>query len=195
LKNKVTQNIEETEKKLVSSSIRFEQLQLLKNKRTQYYRMRPLKWFTTAVGVLIGILLGLLIPKVVNKLHSSQYQRVTLDLLMDEKLGHARLQDIFTKEILAVSYEYNGQEPRLYSKYFLESDPAVYDTQIGNITGASSSAPTYFEPKSFVNGYGFDELQIDGGVICNNPAFYAWSIQRFLYGTDKMRMISIGTGA
>lgn len=38
------------------------------------------------------------------------------------------------------------------------------------------------------------ELQIDGGVICNNPALYAYEFARLLLGKSKIRVLSLGTG-
>jgi len=38
------------------------------------------------------------------------------------------------------------------------------------------------------------ELQIDGGVICNNPSLYAYEFARLLLGKQKIRVLSLGTG-
>ena len=65
---------------------------------------------------------------------------------------------------------------------------------VGNATGASSAAPTFFDPKVQVNGYGIQELQIDGGIICNNPALYAYKIAKDLRHKKNIRLLSIGTG-
>mmetsp|Transcript_1320 Transcript_1320/g.1698 ORF Transcript_1320/g.1698 Transcript_1320/m.1698 type:complete len:135 (-) Transcript_1320:19-423(-) len=37
-------------------------------------------------------------------------------------------------------------------------------------------------------------MQIDGGIICNNPALYAYQIATKLRGNTKIRVLSIGTG-
>lgn len=65
---------------------------------------------------------------------------------------------------------------------------------MGTATGASSAAPTFFDPKTHINGYNMKELQIDGGVICNNPALYAYEFARLLMGKQKIRVLSLGTG-
>ena len=65
---------------------------------------------------------------------------------------------------------------------------------VGNATGASSAAPTYFDPKVQTNGYGMTELQIDGGIICNNPALYAYELAKNFRNQNKIRVVSIGTG-
>lgn len=100
-----------------------------------------------------------------------------------------------SKEVLIVSYEYNSQQPRLYSKYFAKEDPNIYDVLVGNATAASSSAPTFFDPKVQNTKYGRTEILVDGGVICNNPAFYAYQLVKSFNGvTKKIRVLSLGTG-
>lgn len=65
---------------------------------------------------------------------------------------------------------------------------------VGNATGASSAAPTFFNPKLQINGYGLTELQIDGGIICNNPALYAYQLATLMHNKKKVRILSLGTG-
>jgi hypothetical protein len=65
---------------------------------------------------------------------------------------------------------------------------------VGNATGASSAAPTFFDPKSQTNGYGLFELQIDGGIICNNPSLYAYQLATLMHKKKKVRILSLGTG-
>jgi len=113
---------------------------------------------------------------------------------MNKLLGEYGFNDILTQELLVVAYEYNSQEPRFYSKYFRHQDPGIYDVPIGNATASSSAAPTFFNPHKVQNQYGFTELQIDGGVICNNPSLYAYEMARDLYGYKKIRVLSLGTG-
>jgi patatin-like phospholipase/acyl hydrolase len=38
------------------------------------------------------------------------------------------------------------------------------------------------------------EFLIDGGIICNNPAFYAYQIANKFYEKKNIRVISLGTG-
>lgn len=114
--------------------------------------------------------------------------------MMHKLLGKYGFMEALTQELLVVAYEYNSQEPRFYSKYFRHQDPRIYDVPIGNATGSSSAAPTFFDPHKVNNQYGFTELQIDGGVICNNPSLYAYEMARDLYGYRKIRILSLGTG-
>ena len=160
----------------------------------KYYEQRSLKWVVTIIFFLIGCTLGYEVPKITNMLSSSKYSRKNLDAMMKNLLGSYGFMDILTQELLVVAYEYNSQEPRFYSKYFTHQDPGIYDIPIGNATGSSSAAPTFFDPHQVNNKYGFTELQIDGGIICNNPSLYAYEMARDLYGYRKIRMLSLGTG-
>jgi len=160
----------------------------------KYNENRSMKWVVTIIFFLIGCTLGYEVPKITNMLSSSKYSRTNLDALMKTLLGEYGFNDIVTQELLVVAYEYNSQEPRFFSKYFAHQDPGIYDIPIGNATGSSSAAPTFFDPHQVNNQYGFTELQIDGGIICNDPSLYAYEMARDLYGYRKIRMLSLGTG-
>ena len=143
---------------------------------------------------ILGIIAGVVIPPIIKKVSSASYDRGGLDNIMDELLGKYKIKDALSHELLVVSYEYNSQEPRFYSKYFSNEDPNHYDVVIGLATGGSSAAPTFFDPKVVIDGYGYTEYLIDGGVICNNPALYAYQMARELHDKQKVRVLSLGTG-
>jgi patatin-like phospholipase/acyl hydrolase len=130
---------------------------------------------------MLGIVLGSTLPQGIKALNSSLYKRYKLEKLMGLYLGDNSFDNLLTDELMVVAYDYNAQEPRFFSKYFDFEDPGVYNVPVGNATGASSAAPLYFEPKRQINGYGLEELQIDGGVICNNPSMYAYQMARLLH--------------
>jgi len=100
---------------------------------------------------------------------------------MERLLGKYHVSEALSDEVMIVAYDYNSQEPRFFSKFFSDKDPNIYDVTFGNATGASSAAPTFFDAKQQVDGYGFVELQIDGGIICNDPAMYAYQMARDFY--------------
>jgi patatin-like phospholipase/acyl hydrolase len=81
-------------------------------------------------------------------LNHSLYKRDLLEKIMKEYLGEVNIKDALTDELLVVAYDYNSQQPRMFSKYFSQVDPAIYDVPIGDATGASSAAPTFFDPKT-----------------------------------------------
>ena len=155
------------------------------------------KWKLLAFGIVLGTALGFGIPKLTNLLSNSLYQRDKLDDIMSEYLGHGKFDQLLTNETVIFAYEYNSQEPRFYSKYFEKWNPASYDLPVGNATGASSAAPAYFDPKANINKYNMNEILIDGGIICNNPAFYSYMIANYFHNqkdVNKIRILSLGTG-
>jgi len=125
---------------------------------------------------------------------NSKYDRSGLDSIMTDYYGGKNVEDAITDEVLIVAYEYNSQQPRFYSKYFTNQDPGIYNVTMGNATGASSAAPTFFDPKTIINPYELKEILIDGGLICNNPTLYAFQIATILRNEKNVRILSIGTG-
>ena len=53
-----------------------------------------------------------------------------------------------------------------------------HDVDLYTAAVASSSAPLYFDPTLHHNKYLELESLLDGGIICNNPAFYAYNIAK-----------------
>lgn len=155
-----------------------ESLVQLRAAKVEYLANRDRKWIVLAIGLFIGLVLGIEIPKLANKLSHSSYSRDSLDNIMTTLLGDYNINESLSDEVLIVAYDYNSQEPRFFSKYFSNLDPLIYDVPVGNATGASSAAPTFFDPKVNTDGYGFVEMQIDGGIICNNPALYAYEMAK-----------------
>ena len=37
-------------------------------------------------------------------------------------------------------------------------------------------------------------MDIDGGIICNNPGLYAYQLAKIIKGKKKIRLLSLGTG-
>lgn len=114
---------------------------------------------------------------------------------MREKVGERFIKEAMTDELLVVSYDYNSQSPRYYSKYFTNQQPNVYDVLYSNATASSSAAPFYFEPMRIMNKYGMQDLLLDGGLIGNNPSMFAYLMQSKLRNVGKpIRILSMGTG-
>ena len=97
-------------------------------------------------------------------------------------------------DLLIVAYEYNSQQPRLYSKYFSKHDPGIYDVNMALACGGSSAVPGAFAPQQIFDGYGTEQLIVDGGIISNNPALIAYLISKVLNKKDPIRIVSLGTG-
>jgi len=119
---------------------------------------RPKRWIVMAAGIFLGIIICQSVYFLYFKICLSKYSRQSLDGIMKDLLGAHDFDDILSDELMIIAYNYNGQEPRFFSKFFSNLDPPIYDVPIGNATGASSAAPTFFDPKINVNKYDFAEL-------------------------------------
>jgi uncharacterized protein len=73
-------------------------------------------------------------------------------------------------------------------------DPGFYSFPIWKAVASSSSAPIYFDPFSSVNGYNITTRLVDGGIVANNPSFYAYLYAKHFKNHKKVRIISLGTG-
>jgi len=152
------------------------------------------KWVVTVVGLLIGVLLAPLCIELVTLIGFSFYNRAGLDSSLKEHLGDATFEDITVSELLVAAYEFNSRTPRFYSKIFRDIDPGRYDVLLRTAVGASSSAPTYFDPETHTNLFNITSSLVDGGIICNDPALYAYMIAYNFYDRKNIKLISLGTG-
>lgn len=124
----------------------------------EYNKNKPKKWIVFVLFLILGGGLGFGIPDLLLMLGKSKFSRKSLDNIMTGYFGARRFPEILTNELLVVSYEYNSQEPRFFSKYMTQENPGIYNTTIGNATASSSAAPTYFNPHKVINGYNLTEL-------------------------------------
>jgi len=148
----------------------------------------------TVVGVLIGFLLAPVTIKLSQYLGLSLYNRDGLDSLTLKYLKNYKWKDIIQDDLLVTTFDYNGPLPKFYSKYFVETDPGNYNFPIRLAASASASAPVAFSPLVRKNKFNITEALIDGGVICNNPALYAYNIANDLRDKKGIRVLSLGTG-
>ncbi len=72
---------------------------------------------------------------------------------------------------------------------------AENDFRLSAVARATSAAPTYFPPQQLFNKAGQEFTMIDGGVFANNPTMCAIVEAHRLYGTQKVLVVSIGTGS
>ena len=101
--------------------------------------------------------------------------------------------------MVIASFDYNSYTPRFFSKIFSKQYPNIFDVKLREAVGGSAAAPTYFDPLSRKNGFGYEESLVDGGIICNNPVMYAFQIAKNikkLRSRDeyKFNILSLGTG-
>ena len=118
----------------------------LQRQRDTYQKNSYKKWIMMGLGFIVGSIFGYAFPQGINLLNNSLYKRESLEQIMEDYLGYANVKDAITDELLVVAYNYNGQEPRFFSKWWAQMAPNFYDVKMSLATGASSAAPLYFEP-------------------------------------------------
>jgi len=129
------------------------QMAMLDKAVTHYERKKPLKWCVVVISFIMATALASALPSFFNNLLGATYDRHKLDLLMKDRLSAAKFDNILTDEILIVSYDYNSQQPRFYSKFYKNWYPYIYDVTLDIATASSSAAPTYFKPRFSKNRY------------------------------------------
>lgn len=115
---------------------------------SKYHEKKGRKWIVMILGTLIlGVLGFILMPWIYRSTHSF-YDRRGIESIADEKFGTtALITSALTEEVLIVSYDYNAHKPRLFSKYYANRTPELYNVTFADASEASSAAPIYFDPK------------------------------------------------
>lgn len=78
---------------------------------------------------------------------------------------------------MIISYSFNVEEPRFFSKHSALTEPEVYDVSLSTAAKAGSSSLRYFKPYNHTNtnyNYAKPELLIDGGTLTHDPSLYAF---------------------
>jgi patatin-like phospholipase/acyl hydrolase len=96
--------------------------------------------------------------------------------------GSQQVKDSIANEVMIVSFSYNEQEPRFYSKFEASQDPLVFDVSMEVATAGASAMPGFFNPKQYKNGKNVEEMLVDGEIIANNPAMYA-----FVFASERLQ--------
>ena len=165
------------------------------NKRK--YRSNMFKmWIYTIVGVILGSIIAPFTLGIYGLIGFAYYDRSGLDSLTQYYIGDVKWDEVLVNDLFIATYSYNSKKPRFYDKYFIRQDPGTYNGMIHEAVAASASAPGAFNPKTMKSAFNITEELIDGGVICNSPAYYAYETASSLrdVGTDQFRVLSIGTG-
>lgn len=161
------------------------------------YRSNMFKmWMYTVVGVLFGSIVAPFTLGIYGLLGFAYYDRSGLDSLTQKYIGDVKWDEVLVNDLFIAAYGYNSKKPRFYDRYFIRQDPGTYNGMIHEAVAASASAPGAFNPKTMTSAFNITEELIDGGVICNSPAYYAYETASSLrdVGTDQFRVLSIGTG-
>ena len=124
----------------------------------------------------------------------SKYDRDGLDKLLEELSLNKTLLET-TIPISVLTYSIKTFEPKAWSTFKACQTPTEENAYLSDIAGATSAAPTYFDPKEIRGTNG--DLHIDGGVYAKNPSLVG--ITEFLLYNPQITkedliIVSIGTG-
>ena len=129
-------------------------------------------------------------------LWGAKYDRSNLDAILEGMLGNTLLSNTL-KPIMALSYSIDNGESRLWTTHYAKASEKQ-DFYLKDIAGATTAAPTYFEPKVLKNKLG-DQVfyEADGGIFATNPAIMALSEGLSITPSlrkEEVMLLSIGTG-
>ncbi|WP_298830040.1 CBASS cGAMP-activated phospholipase [uncultured Planococcus sp.] len=124
-----------------------------------------------------------------------RYDSEGIDNVLKEYFGDTKLSDSL-KEVLIVCYELERRKPWIFKSKKAKSrgyERINQDALMREIARATSSAPTYFDPKkiSMEDDFSF----IDGGLYANNPAMCAYVEAKTMFKDEEdILIVSLGTG-
>ncbi|MFW5947801.1 MAG: CBASS cGAMP-activated phospholipase [Gemmatimonadota bacterium] len=132
----------------------------------------------------------------VTDLVEEKYPARTLETVLEEYFGDARLRDALT-DVIVPAYEIERRVPFFFKSRRAREDDG-YDYPIRDVARATSAAPTYFEPHR-IDVEGDYYSLIDGGVFANNPTMCAiaeaLAVARDARGAvPDLVVASLGTG-
>jgi len=132
------------------------------------------KWLVMVAGFIFFGVVAYVGTSFGYKLTISGYDRAMLSELLAEKFTRFKISDTPSAvEMMIVSYAYDENEPRLYSKYFAAKNKYVYDIQVNHAIEGASSILMYFDPFSLQLGVNNEEVLVDGAIIAENPSLYS----------------------
>lgn len=130
-----------------------------------------------AVGLIIATIVATLFNFLIPFAVLSKYQIQCLQNYVDTQFEGKSFKDIAADvELLIASYEFNEDDPRFYSKYFINVDPDQYNITLSTAVSSCQAFPGEFDPLVGKQKFGLPNYLIDGSMISNNPSFYAHSI-------------------
>ena len=147
----------------------------------KFHRKRPRKWLWTFLAVFLGLIVGFGGAKGIAVLFGGLYSRSGMDRITNLYAENLKMKDLVPSEVLIVALDYNSMEPRFYSKYFDRIAPGTYNQSAAQAIASSASPPIVFTPNMLVTKLGhMVQAMIDGGMIANNPAIYAYQLAMYL---------------
>ncbi len=112
-----------------------------------YHESVGKKWIIFAIGLLLGAIAGYFLMPSMLAVTKSSYDRSGIDSICKDMMGEVKVTDALTEEVAIIAYDYNAQEPRVFSKFTARQSEKLYDVSIAEASQASAAAPVYFDPK------------------------------------------------
>lgn len=129
-------------------------------------------------------------------LWGGRYDRKNLDDALLAVFKDSRLSQALCP-VGVLSYSVEKHRPRFWTSYIAKQE-ARKDHYIRDAAGATSAAPTYFDPKVVITTPLKERLtEVDGGIYANNPALAAIIALCYLYPNfqrEDLVVVSVGTG-
>lgn len=128
-------------------------------------------------------------------LWSAKYDRKTFDTILEELFKDTLLSQALLPTIIP-TYSLQKGYPTVFTSWRSVKDQSDY--YMRDIAGATTAAPTYFDPKVFYDTKGELHINIDGGVFANNPETIGVTEALQLnpkLSRNNLYVLSIGTGA
>ncbi len=135
---------------------------------------------------------------------ATKFNPKNIERIFKEELGDLKLNDLI-KPCIVTTYDMISGSSVFFSSRDNQSENDFY---LRDVLRSTSAAPTYFPPAVIKNLAEKNEklatmVNLDGGVFANNPALCAYAEVRSKNSklfesdikSDKMMMLSIGTGA
>ncbi len=128
-------------------------------------------------------------------LWAAKYDRKPLDTLLNQFFQDTLLSEAL-RPVTIPTYSLTKGCPNVITSWPSPEDPQDY--YMRDIAGATTAAPTYFDPKVFHDKKGNLHIEADGGIFANNPETigvteackFNSSLSR-----DTVYVLSIGTGS
>ncbi|NBB84576.1 MAG: phospholipase [Alphaproteobacteria bacterium] len=121
------------------------------------------------------------------------YDPTTLETMLKDRLGHARLRDARTRVTLT-AYDIDARRAVFMSN--TEHDPEDY--AVWEAARATAAAPTFFPPaqvRPLRHGEPITRTLVDGGVFANDPVFSAFvEARKNDFAAGDIHILSLGTG-
>ena len=125
-----------------------------------------------------------------------KYDRENYDKILNTYFGDKLFSEV-AKPLILLSYSINKAEPHIWDSALAREDEN-YNFYLRDIAGATSAAPTFFEPKKIINKHNNEiTYEVDGGIYANNPIALVSALIRKSNPDIPLKnitIISIGTG-